>query len=54
MFALAHLYNPLGLPFLLLMGIMLGYARAYSGGLLLPMLMHFGHNFAVLFLESMK
>ena len=54
MFALAHLYNPLGLPFLLLMGIMLGYARAYSGGLLLPMLMHFGHNFAVLYLESMK
>ena len=54
MFALAHLYNPLGLPFLFCMGIMLGYARVYSGGLLLPMLMHFGHNFAVLYLESLK
>lgn len=54
MFALAHLHNPLGLPFLFCMGIMLGYARAYSGGLLLPMLMHFGHNFAVLYLESLK
>jgi membrane protease YdiL (CAAX protease family) len=52
MFALAHLYNPLGLPFLFLMGIMLGYARAYSGGLLLPMLMHFAHNAAILWFES--
>lgn len=54
MFALAHLYNPLGLPFLFVMGVMLGYARAYSGGLLLPMLMHFGHNLTVLYLESLK
>lgn len=54
MFALAHLYNPLGLPFLFGMGVALGYARAYSGGLLLPMLMHFGHNFTVLYVESMR
>lgn len=52
MFALAHLYNPLGLPFLFLMGIMLGYARVYSGGLTLPMLMHFSHNLAILYMES--
>lgn len=54
MFALAHLYNPLGLPILFLIGIILGYARVYSGGLLLPMLMHFGHNFAIIYLESMR
>lgn len=54
MFALAHLYNPLGLPFLFLIGLALGYARAYSGGLVLPMLMHFGHNLAILWIESVQ
>jgi membrane protease YdiL (CAAX protease family) len=54
MFALAHLYNPFGLPFLFVMGLMLGYARVYSGGLLLPVLMHFAHNFAIIYFESLK
>lgn len=48
MFAFAHLYNPLGVPMLFLMGLALGYARVWSGGLLLPMLMHFAHNFMVI------
>jgi membrane protease YdiL (CAAX protease family) len=52
MFALAHLYNPLGLPILFLMGLVLGYARAASGGLLLPMLMHFSHNCAILWFTA--
>lgn len=54
MFALAHLYNPFGLPFLFVMGLVLGYARVYSGGLLLPIMMHFAHNFAIIFFESLK
>jgi membrane protease YdiL (CAAX protease family) len=54
MFSLAHLYNPLGLPFLFVIGVALGYARAYSGGLVLPMLMHFGHNLTILWLESVQ
>lgn len=54
MFALAHLYNPFGLPFLFAMGMMLGYARVYSGGLLLPILMHFVHNLAIIYFESLK
>ncbi|MFT3882666.1 MAG: CPBP family intramembrane metalloprotease [Gemmatales bacterium] len=54
MFALAHLYNPLGMPMLFVMGIVLGYARAGSGGVLLPMLMHFAHNFTVLYLGSQR
>jgi membrane protease YdiL (CAAX protease family) len=48
MFAGAHLYNPLGMPYLLLAGVVLGYARAW-GGLALPMVLHFAHNFVVLF-----
>jgi membrane protease YdiL (CAAX protease family) len=43
MFAVAHIYNPLGLPWLLVAGVVFGYCRA-GGGLALPMLMHFAHN----------
>lgn len=51
MFALAHVGTPLSMPVLLLLGILLGYARWYSGGLLLPILLHFVHNLVVLLLE---
>lgn len=47
MFSLAHLYNPLGMPYLFLLGAMFGYFRV-SGGLALPMVMHFIHNFVVI------
>lgn len=50
MFAMAHIYNPLGLPYLFLAGVVFGIARVY-GGLLLPMILHFIHNFAVLAIE---
>ena len=53
MFALAHLGNPLGMPYLFLAGGVFGYARAY-GGLPLAMLMHFVHNFAVIAYEAWK
>lgn len=51
LFALAHVYQPLGLPWLIVLGLVLGYARVASGGLLLPMLLHFAHNLIVLWLE---
>ncbi|MBA4062746.1 MAG: hypothetical protein C0501_03395 [Isosphaera sp.] len=51
MFAGAHLYNPIGMPYLLLAGVVLGYARVW-GGLALPMVMHFAHNFVVVFVEG--
>ena len=53
MFALAHLGNPLGMPYLFLAGGVFGYARVY-GGLSLAMVMHFVHNFAVIGYEAWK
>lgn len=53
MFALAHLGNPLGMPYLFIAGGVFGYARVY-GGLGLPMVMHFIHNFAVIAYEAWK
>jgi membrane protease YdiL (CAAX protease family) len=53
MFGMAHLGVPLSIPVLILMGIVLGYARVASGGMVLPMLIHLLHNAAVLGLERM-
>jgi membrane protease YdiL (CAAX protease family) len=50
MFAMIHIYNPLGTPYLFLAGVAFGYARVY-GGLALPMALHFVHNFAVTAIE---
>jgi uncharacterized protein len=50
-FGLAHLGVPLSMPALIVVGVALGYARVWSGSLLLPMLMHFAHNLVVVFLE---
>lgn len=50
LFALAHLGQPLSLPVLGLLGIVLGYLRLTSGTLWLPMLFHFLHNLVVLIL----
>jgi membrane protease YdiL (CAAX protease family) len=52
MFGMAHIFNPLAIPYLLILGAFLGYARLYSGGLALPMILHFAHNLAVLALEN--
>ena len=38
----------LGLPWLLFAGVVFGYCRAVSGGLALPVLMHFVHNAVML------
>jgi membrane protease YdiL (CAAX protease family) len=50
-FGVAHLGSIPAWPVLILLGAGLGYARVYSGGLLLPMLLHFLHNLAVLGVE---
>lgn len=50
-FGMAHLGNIPGWPVLILLGAGLGYARVYSGGLALPILLHFLHNFAVLLID---
>ena len=53
MFALAHIGNPLGMPYLFVAGVVFGYARVY-GGLPLSMLMHFLHNLAVISIDAAK
>jgi membrane protease YdiL (CAAX protease family) len=52
MFAMAHVYNPLGLPWLLVAGVVFGYARVASGGLAIPILMHFAHNAIILWFRG--
>ncbi|MFO0850513.1 MAG: CPBP family intramembrane glutamic endopeptidase [Gemmataceae bacterium] len=47
-FGMAHLGNVGGWPVLIVVGAGLGYARAYSGGLALPIVLHFLHNLTVL------
>jgi membrane protease YdiL (CAAX protease family) len=53
MFGMAHLGVPLSIPVLIVLGVGLGYARIASGGLALPMAMHFAHNAAVLGLTTL-
>ncbi|HUT09572.1 MAG TPA: type II CAAX endopeptidase family protein [Thermoguttaceae bacterium] len=51
MFGLAHIYVPLSIPVMILLGIVFGYARLASGSLVLPMMMHGLHNAAVMAAE---
>jgi membrane protease YdiL (CAAX protease family) len=53
MFGIAHIGVPLSIPMLTVVGFGLGYLRVTSGGLALPMLMHFAHNFVILLLNSL-
>jgi membrane protease YdiL (CAAX protease family) len=48
-FAFLHLGAPLSIPYLFLAGLVFGYFRVASGGLLLPMVAHFLHNLIVVF-----
>ena len=47
LFGMAHLGNIPGWPVLIVIGAGLGYARVLSGGLALPILLHFCHNLVV-------
>jgi membrane protease YdiL (CAAX protease family) len=50
MFGMAHIFNPIGIPYLVVAGMVFGWVRVASGSIVLPMAMHFLHNLAVLFL----
>lgn len=54
MFGVAHIGNPLAIPYLILTGLVFGCFRVASGGLMLPILLHLCHNCGVLFLESFQ
>ena len=51
MFGFAHIGTPVSIPYLIGLGIYLGYARVATAGLLLPMLIHGAHNAVVVMLE---
>ncbi len=51
MFGVAHIFNPIGIPYLILVGVCFGYLRVWSGSLALPILLHFVHNFVVVLSE---
>jgi membrane protease YdiL (CAAX protease family) len=51
MFGLAHINNPLGIPYLIVMGIGLSMIRVAGRSLAIPILIHFAHNAMVLWWE---
>lgn len=51
-FALAHVGRGVGWPMLAVIGAGLGYARVTSGSMLLPIVMHFAHNLAVMLIDE--
>jgi len=51
MFGFAHILNPIAIPYLILVGACFGYLRVWSGGLALPMILHFTHNLVVVMSE---
>lgn len=48
LFGLAHIGETISMPILVLMGGFFGYARVWSRGMMLPILLHFAHNYFVL------
>lgn len=52
MFGLAHLGAPLSVPYLTLLGVVLGYLRLGSGTLVVPIVFHGVHNYVVLVLDG--
>lgn len=53
MFGMSHLGVMASVPILTLVGIVLGLTRIWGGGLLLPMFLHFVHNFVVIHHQGM-
>jgi membrane protease YdiL (CAAX protease family) len=52
MFGLAHVGVPLSIPMLSVIGVFLAVARLGSGGMALPIALHFLHNLAVLYRDG--
>jgi uncharacterized protein len=57
MFGMAHIgataVAMLSIPILILLGVCFGYARVVSGGLLLPMTLHFVHNAVITYVNTL-
>ena len=47
MFGMAHIGQPFGIPYLVLVGVVLAMLKIWTGGLILPMLVHAAHNAVV-------
>lgn len=54
MFGVCHVYTPIGVPYLIIAGLAFGLARIMTGGLLLPITLHFLHNLAVTLVEHYR
>jgi uncharacterized protein len=54
MFGLCHIYTPASVPYLIVAGIVFGAARLATGGLLLPMCLHFLHNIVIVLFEHYR
>ena len=48
-----HVYNPLGIPWLLAAGVIWGYWRVAGGGVILTMVLHFSHNALMIWLQGL-
>jgi uncharacterized protein len=51
MFGVMHLFQPLGVPYLILVGVAFGYLRVLTRSMALPMILHFLHNAVVLWAQ---
>jgi uncharacterized protein len=52
MFGMAHIFVLPSIPLLTLVGVVLGYMRVWSGGMTLPISLHFLHNLAIIALAA--
>lgn len=52
MFAMMHIFVPLSVPYLFMLGVFLGYARVLGGTVFLPMVLHFVHNLVVIIYDK--
>jgi len=54
LFSLAHVADPISMPYFFFIGLYLGLLRYLSGGLMVPILAHFLHNGAVTWIEILQ
>jgi membrane protease YdiL (CAAX protease family) len=53
MFGVGHIFVPLSIPILIVVGLGLGWLRVLSGSMLVPMIAHFLHNAFILVLHQL-
>ena len=54
MFGVAHIGALFSIPLFIGIGMVLGYMRVLSGGIALPILLHFAHNAAITYLQYFR